>query len=162
MKTLSIDTHEHDQDTDSQFYAVLSDKTADVAAPQTYTDTEDEDRNTVGTQPQPDEGVPDRSSGDIDAPWGEQPSPEVVQFSRQAYTDFKQGREKLLEKLLDSKATSDKAEQSMASQYLDHAASGDFETSSPQLSGKSKTSSAAAQRVQYETVGERLRGLIER
>lgn len=157
MKTLSIDTHEHDADTDDQFYVALSEKQADVVAPQTYTDTEDEDRSTVGTQPQPDEGVPDRSKGDIDAPWGEAPSPEVVQFSRQAYTDFKQGREKLLEKLLDSKVTSDKAEQGLVAQQFDHAASGDFETSSPQLSGKSKTSAA-----QYETVAERLRAVVGR
>lgn len=73
----------------------------------------------------------------------EQPSANVedkdgIQFTHPVMKALHKGREELLSRLFDVKDKSDAAEQSAMSQKLDHARTGDFETSSPQLSSKSK------------------------
>lgn len=129
MKNLSVDTHDHDTEADQNLYDLL--KTA-------ADEPGDDDESTVGTMPQPDDEDQDRSEGDMDAPWGENPSPEVVQFSRQAFTKFREGREDLLKKHFDSKSVADAADKALMGQQLDHAKSGDYETSSPLLSEQAK------------------------
>lgn len=92
----------------------------------------------------------DRPTGNMDAPWGEPPGAlshgqQPVRHNADVVMKaFREGREELLGKLLDSKKPSDKAEQAVVSSMLDAASSGEFETSSPQLSEKSKMSSAPA------------------
>lgn len=130
MKNLTTDTPDHDPKADQDLYDLLTKQAEETG--------DDEDETTVGTTPQPDDEDLDRSSGSIDAPWGEKPSPEVVNFANQGLTKFKETREKFLEKHFDSKGVADKAQQAVVGQQLVHAASGDYETSSPLLSEQAK------------------------
>lgn len=130
MKNLSTDTPDHDPKADQGLYDLLTKRAEETGA--------DEDESTVGTMPQPDDENYERSSGNIDAPWGEEPSPEVLEFSRQDMTKFKETRERFLEKHFDSKGVADKVQQAVVGQQLSHAAKGDYETSSPLLSEQAK------------------------
>ncbi len=132
MKNLTTDTPDHDPKADQALYDLLTKKAED-----TKTET-DEDKSTVGTTPDPSDEDLERPSGDIDAPWGEKPSPEVVAFSKEPMRKFKENRERFLEKHFDSKKSADKAAQGLMSQQLACCANGDFETSSPLLSEQAK------------------------
>jgi hypothetical protein len=130
MKNLTTDTPTHDPQADQDLYDLLT-KQAEQTG-------DDEDETTVGTTPQPDDEDLERESGNIDAPWGEKPSPEVVNFANQGLTKFKETRERFIEKHFDSQGVAAKAQQAVVGQQLDHASSGDYETSSPLLSEQAK------------------------
>lgn len=130
-KNLSTDIHEHDEAADAELYELL--KTG-AEAPG------DADESTVGTNPDQYE-PPVRESGTLDAPWGEKPPTDQVDalhYSDAFLKSFKEGREKMLETLFDSASSSNPAEQKFLSQHFDHAARGEFQTSSPQVSEKAK------------------------
>lgn len=130
MKNLSSDTPSHNPQADQDLYDLLTKESEETGV--------DDDESTVGTTPDPGEEDLERSSGDIDAPWGEKPPAEPVQFSKQDMSKFKETRERFLEKHFDSKGVADKANQALVGQQLQHAASGDYETSSPLLSSQAK------------------------
>ena len=130
MKNLTTDTPDHDHKADQDLYDLLTKQAEQVE--------DDEDKSTVGTTPQPDDEDLERPKGTIDAPWGEEPSPEVVAFTNQGMAKFKETRERFIEKHFDSKGVADKAQQAVVAQQLDHASSGDYETSSPLLSEQAK------------------------
>lgn len=92
----------------------------------------------------PDKASEPGSTG-MDASWGEEPK-ESIHLSKQVLQGIREGREGLLGKLLDSKSTSDKAEQALVRQVI----SGPYETSSPQLSAASMAGSLS-KRVQKAT-----------
>lgn len=129
MKNLSSDTPGDDQEAVDRLYDGLK-KVAEQTG-------DDEDESTVGTMVQPDDEPKERPEGTIDAPWGED-SPAGMQFAGENYKKFREGREELLGKLLDGKGPSDQAEKKLISQQFAHGASGDYETSSPQLSDQAK------------------------
>lgn len=150
MKSLSTDTHAHDHATDQKLYELLTKEAETVPL-------EDNDKSTVGVNPDAYPDPEDRSSGSIDAPWGEKPDNNAIQYSNEALNRFRLGREELLGKLFDGKASSDGAEQKLLSSHLDHHASGQFESSSPQLKGKLEKTSSAPQ-----TLFERVRAITGR
>jgi hypothetical protein len=112
MKNLSTDTPGDDQEAVDRMYDGLVEKTAEETG-------DDEDESTVGTMPQPDEEPKQRPEGNIDAPWGED-SPAGMQFAAENYKKFREGREDLLGKLLDSKGPGDKADKNLISQQFAH------------------------------------------
>lgn len=86
-----------------------------------------------------DENAPREGNPDVSTP------PETVApFSDKFQERVRAGREQLLDDLFNNKAKSDSAQQGIASQLLDCAKSGDFETSAIQLLEKSKTKIAEA------------------
>jgi len=135
MKNLSTDTPGDDQDAVDRLYDGLVEKTAAVDEPGGIED--DEDESTVGTMAQPDEEPKERPENTIDAPWGED-SPAGMQFAAENYKKFREGREVLLDKLLDSKGPGDSADKNLISQHFTHGKKGGFETSSPQLSDQAR------------------------
>lgn len=153
MKSLSHDTHAHNGADDQELYDFLSKEASDSPG--------DDEEGTVGVTPDTYPDPEDRKSGDIDAPWGEhdvssgKEHADAFHNSDQVYAHYKKGREELLQKLFDSKVTSDPAHQKILSQNLEHARTGEFETSSSQLSGKSKMSS-----IGFETLRERLKSSL--
>jgi hypothetical protein len=113
---------------------------------------------TKGVNPEQYKDESDKGQG-MDAPWSKEPGATshgqqpVVHVSNPVLRAFREGREELLGKLLDAKAPSDKAEQATVSALLTAASKGDFETSSPQLSEKSKMSSVP----EHETLLQQVR-----
>lgn len=148
MKNLSSDTHAHQSKFDQDLYDLISKEAEDTG--------DDEDKSTVSTAPDLYEEGGESDEGTLDASWGEAPQPDPAHNSDQVYKYHQEGREKMLAKLLDSKATSDKAQQGILAQHLEHARKGDFETSSPQLTEKSKMSS-----VPFATIKERLAHILK-
>lgn len=153
MKSLSIDTHPHDPAVDEELYKLL--KEAEDTTPATSTG-DDEGESTVGVNPNQYPDPEDRPTGDADAPWGEDPG-DSIDNSTEVMRSFRQSREKILDDLFDGKGSSDGTEQAVMGQHLTHASSGDFETSSPQLSAKAKESS-----VKPETLLEMTRRIAGR
>lgn len=158
MKSLSIDTHPHDPAADQELYDLL--KEAEDTTPATSTDTADEEETTVGVNPDqyPDPEGSEKTDGTIDGSWGQDfcETNDANHHSNQAFAQFKQSREKMLDELFDGKADCDAVEQKTMSQHLSHAASGQFETSSTQLSGKAKGMPKVSS-VSMETLMERIR-----
>ena len=105
-----------------------------AAAPKTNEDDTNKGVNNVYNPPA------GRAPGTIDARWGDTPPTDPVQHStavkREAYDD----RNEQIERLLDSPATSAKAEQNLLSAYLEHASEG--HPHSPLLQRGHKTASA--------------------
>ena len=126
MKPLSTDAHVHNPTDDQDFYDLLN-KEAE-------TTLEQNEESTEGTAP---DFYPDSVEE-------KQESVPLLQFSDAALKEFKAGREQLLARLFDGKAATDGAEQALVSAHLDHAASGQFETNSTQLSAKSKIQKVAS------------------
>lgn len=129
-KNLTTDTPDHDHEADQRLYDLLTKEAEETGA--------DDDESTVGTTPQPGNEDLERSKGSIDAPWGEDPSPDVVNFSKQYLTKFRETREDFLKKHFDANPVAESADQALVSQQLSHASSGDYETSSPLLSEQAK------------------------
>ena len=78
-----------------------------------------------------------------------------IHLARPVLEAIHDGREKLLDTIFNEKGKSDSAEQASMAQRFDHVRSGEFETSSPQLSAKSKMKIAEAPL----TLAEQLRRL---
>lgn len=140
MKNLSVDTHPHDESKDQELYDLLKEGEDPGESPG------DVGESTVGAHPAHYKEPEDRSSGDMDAPWGEAPKVHpnkhhhVVHLSDSALDAVRQSREDLLDKLFDGRDSTDKTEQALMSQHFKHVSSGEFTTSSPQLSEKAKHS----------------------
>lgn len=151
MKNLSSDTHAHDAAQDKELLELL--KTAEDAGEAPG----DDDESTVGETPDPTPPPEDRGAGTTDAAWGEEPTKTegepALHFSDEAVRQFRQGREKFLEKYFDSPSSSGPAEKQLVGQHFQHASSGQFETSSPTLSDKSKLQKTSG----VQTLLERVR-----
>lgn len=106
--------------------------------PATSTDTQDETRPTVGTTSLYD-NPEDRSSGDIDAPWGEKGPDDPAHHGSGAWNKHVETKHELLDKAFSGTQTAAKAEQQLISDNFAHGASGDFESHAPLLHAKSKT-----------------------
>lgn len=160
MKTLSIDTHPHDPAADQELYDLL--KEAEDTTPATSTG-DNEGETTVGVNPDAYPDPEDRGGGSIDASWGEETGDgnDATHFSNEAFAQFKQSREKMLADLFDGVGDYNDVEQKTMGQHLSHAASGQFGTSSPQLSSKSKDMPKASS-VQPETLMEMTRRVAGR
>ena len=174
MKTLTTDTPGHNPVHDSELYDWL--KTAEPAAPTVVKkaqaaapmDKEGEDPgetledNEDGTEGINPVQVPDPETtgeGTIDASWGQEDGKnDAIHFSNEATKQFRQNREVILGRLLDGKASSEGAEQALLGQNLSHAASGQFETSSPMLTDKSKLQKTGS----AKTLLERVRATLGR
>jgi hypothetical protein len=113
---------------------------------------------TIGVNPDLRPDPEDRAKGNIDATWGEVDGSQndARHYSTEAAKQFRVGREEMLAKLFDGKQSSDGAEQKLVGAHLAHGASGEFETSSPQLSSKSKLQKLAAP----ETLSEQVRRVV--
>ncbi len=101
----------------------------------------DEDKTTVGVNPEQAKKPEERGKGTIDAPWGEPDNtsrdpnqPEY--FSDAATQGFIQSRQNMLDELFDSKKPATQAAQAIVSQELAHGASGNFESKAPLLEPK--------------------------
>jgi hypothetical protein len=120
----------------------------------------DEDKSTVGVNPDQQPDPEDRPKGDIDAPWGEKDLPANAEigtaehYSDAAYEGFIQSRQQMLDELFDSKGPAAKAEQALMGQQLQHAASGDYESRAPLLEPQ-------AQDPAKEAEADFARGLLE-
>lgn len=132
----------------------------DALVKQGETTETDEDKTTVGENPDQLLGAPaDQPKGDIDAPWGQEDTPEGVRskkndpehFSDAAMQGFIDSRQEMLNDLFDSKKPAAKAEQALVSQQLGHGASGDFESRAPLLEEKTSAD---------RTLNECVRGLL--
>lgn len=157
MKNLSTDTHVHDASADKELYDLLSKSASDESPGDTG-------ETTVGVNPDLYPDPEDRPAGNMDARWGESDGKDgqtPLHYSKETLRQFKEGREKMLASLFDNKNSSDSTDQKLLGQQLSHAASGDFETSSPQLASKTdmaihKTSSIP------ETLADQVRRITGR
>ena len=156
MKNLSVDNIPHDEQDDAKLFELLSKEAAEAGGEKPADNEHEGTVGTTGLYPSPE----DRGEGTVDAPWGEKDGRLIDgkhqpnHHSNGAYAEFKKGREELLSRIFDGKGSSDKTEQGLISQSFSHGASGDFSTSSPQLSGKAKEAS------QHETLLDRTRRLV--
>ncbi len=161
-KSLSIDTHPHDPAADKELYDLL--KEAEDTTPATSTG-DDEGETTVGVNPDqyPDPEDTKKQERTIDATWGQEfcENNDAFHNSNEVFSQFKQSREKMLETLFDGKKSSDAQQQKEMGQHLSHAKSGQFETSSPQLSSKAKGMPKVSS-VSPETLMERVRKALGR
>lgn len=140
MKSLSIDTHPHDPAKDEELYELL--KEADGNTTPATSTGDDDGEITVGTNPDeyPDPEDSEKKDGTIDASWGQKPgiTNDAHYHANEVRAQFRQSREDMLSKLFDGHDANAALEQKTMGQYLSHASSGQFETSSPQLSSKAK------------------------
>ena len=161
MKNLSSDTHAHDTALDKDLFDMLSKEGMDPGE-----SPGDDNASTVGVNPNQYADPEDSGAGSIDASWGDkddsgdgQGPNDAVHHSTEVIQKFREGREDMLDKLFDGKASSDAAEQELLGAHLSHAASGQFQSSAPQLKAKSsiqKTSSVP------QTLMERVRATYGR
>lgn len=157
MKNLTTDTHAHDPATDQELFELLSKEAAQTPGESPG----DDNKSTVGGNPDQYPDPEDSGAGSIDARWGDkddsgdgQGPNDAVHHSTEVIKKFREGREDMLDKLFDGKASSDGAEQKLMGSHLKHVASGDFQSRAPQLKPKSsiqKTSSVP------QTLMERVR-----
>lgn len=116
----------------------------------------DDTESTVGVNPDQQLDPEDRPKGNVDAPWGEDSSPdqrnEPEHFSDAAMQGFISSRQEMLDNLFDSKKPAQKAEGNLVGQQLQHGASGDFETKAPLLEHKTAGD---------QTLSDLVRGILE-
>lgn len=106
--------------------------------PETSTDSKDESRSTVGTTALYD-NPEDRSSGDIDAPWGEPGPDDPSHNSSGVWNKHVETKHELLGKAFSGTKPAFAADQQLISANFAHGASGNFESHAPSLHAKSKT-----------------------
>ena len=138
MKSLSIDTHPHDPAKDEELYELLKEGDGNTT-PATSTG-DDDGESTEGVNPDPYPDPDDRAANSIDAPWGEEPGEtnDANRHATEVWKQVKENREDMLSKLFSGHDSNASLEQKTMGQHLSHAARGQFESSSPQLSPKSK------------------------
>lgn len=101
-------------------------------------------RDTTGRNPDPYMKQPDRTSGNIDALWGDpdrkqdDPSGTSVHHSNVVLEEFVRGREEFLNRMFANKKPSQQADHALLGSQLQHAATGDYEASHamPQAASK--------------------------
>jgi hypothetical protein len=103
-------------------------------------DDEHKSTNIGETQLYPDPDVRTRTAKPaMGAPWGEDEMTNPLQFSDTVKSEHQAVRRGTIERALNSKLLSDKAEQQLIGDLLDHGSSGDFESHSVHLQGKGPT-----------------------
>jgi len=137
MKSLTIDTHEHDPACDQELYDLLSKEAEPAAPPKAPAPVEAVTMSKEGQDPGESPGddgeglqaevaehlpVEGRAKGNIDAPWGEEPTAgkknDPVQFSNEATKQFRKSREDLLAKLFSHEASSGGKEKAASASTL--------------------------------------------
>jgi len=144
MKSLSIDVHGHDPAHDQELYDLLKNASA-TPTKKVVVPTMDKEGQDPGESPgddtsvqgvNPDQSDVDRPKDSIDAPWGEAGPKAVLQFSNEVSRQFRKNREDLIHRLFDGSHSSAVTEKKLLGKNLQHAAKGDFETSSLTLGPK--------------------------
>ena len=121
----------------------------------------DDDRSTVGVNPNQYPDPPDRDSGVATAPWGESDgvngeAQTAQHHSNAAWDGFRKSREAFLKRHFDAFGPSAENSSAVLSQHLDHFKSGDHESGGPLNRGHSKRNPEVV-----ETVLEKTRRLLE-
>lgn len=104
---------------------------------------DDEDKSTVGVNPDPYADPATGAKGNVDARWGEEDggtkgANTAQHHSNAAWDGFRASREKFLQKNFDSFGTSAENAQAVLGQNLEHFKSGDHESSKPFTNEHSK------------------------
>lgn len=123
----------------------------------------DDEKSTVGVNPDPYPDPPDRNEGNVDALWGEpdikdaDPAGTAQHHTNAAWDGFKKSRERFLERNFDSFEPSAENAQELLSQNLDHFKSGDHESGKPFTNEHSKRNPEVV-----ETVLDKTKRLLNR